>query len=429
MSAERAAAASEPTPGPTAPRVAADTPFERSKGALSGNSRDAGPRDAANAALAGTERELLGNSTTLEQRDDTSRPFESTEGAATGNSRTPGNARTPGDAGAALTAGVVLDGVSLSIEGISILAGISATLPPGTVTGLLGPNGAGKSSLLRIIAGIDRADAGTVALDGAVVGQLRRREAARRIALLEQNVAPSVDLSVREVVLLGRIPHRSRLLGSFGGDDDLAVATEALAMVGAGDLIDRRWHTLSGGQQQRVQIARALAQRPSLLLLDEPTNHLDVSAQLSLLHQVRGLGLTSVLALHDLNLAAAYCDRIVLLQAGRLVAFGTPAEVLRPEIIRAVYGVDCDIVPHPRTGRPVIVFSGPDEQPGAFDPRPSAPPASRDATFGPLSVGEGAPTGNSPDAVSREASSGPLNADHGASTGNSRHPGTTEGTP
>ena len=429
MSAERAAAASEPTPGPTAPRVAADTPFERSKGALSGNSRDAGPRDAANAALAGTERELLGNSTTVEQRDDTSRPFGRAEGAATGNSRTPGNARTPGDAGAALTAGVVLDGVSLSIEGISILAGISATLPPGTVTGLLGPNGAGKSSLLRIIAGIDRADAGTVALDGAVVGQLRRREAARRIALLEQNVAPSVDLSVREVVLLGRIPHRSRLLGSFGGDDDLAVATEALAMVGAGDLIDRRWHTLSGGQQQRVQIARALAQRPSLLLLDEPTNHLDVSAQLSLLHQVRGLGLTSVLALHDLNLAAAYCDRIVLLQAGRLVAFGTPAEVLRPEIIRAVYGVDCDIVPHPRTGRPVIVFSGPDEQPGAFDPRPSAPPASRDATFGPLSVGEGAPTGNSPDAVSREASSGPLNADHGASTGNSRHPGTTEGTP
>jgi iron complex transport system ATP-binding protein len=257
----------------------------------------------------------------------------------------------------------VLDGVSLSIEGARILFDVSAALPPGTVTGLLGPNGAGKSTLLRIIAGIDRADAGTVALDGAVVGQLRRREAARRIALLEQNVAPSVDLSVREVVLLGRIPHRSRLLGSFGGEDDLAVATEALAMVGAAALVDRRWHTLSGGQQQRVQIARALAQRPSLLLLDEPTNHLDVSAQLSLLHQVRGLGLTSVLALHDLNLAAAYCDRIVLLQAGRVAAFGTPAEVLQPEIIQAVYGVDCDIVPHPRTGRPVIVFSGPDDQP------------------------------------------------------------------
>ena len=254
----------------------------------------------------------------------------------------------------------MLDDISLSIEGASILRGITATLPPGTVTGLLGPNGAGKSTLLRIIAGIDRADAGTVTLDGAVVGQLRRREASRRIALLEQNVAPSIDLSVREVVLLGRIPHRSRLLGSFGGDDDLDVATAALVMVGAADLLDRHWHTLSGGQQQRVQIAQALAQRPRLLLLDEPTNHLDVSAQLSLVHQVRGLGLTSVLALHDLNLAAAYCDRIVLLQAGQLAAFGTPAEVLRPALIRSVYGVDCDIVPHPRTGRPVIIFSGPE---------------------------------------------------------------------
>ncbi|TFC06499.1 ABC transporter ATP-binding protein [Cryobacterium adonitolivorans] len=299
------------------------------------------------------------------ERDDTSGPFGSAQGAPTATSAAPGDAGT-----ATAASGVVLDGVSLSIEGTNILQGISATLPPGTVTGLLGPNGAGKSSLLRIIAGIERADAGTVALDGAVVGQLRRREAARRIALLEQNVAPSVDLSVRDVVLLGRIPHRSRLLGSFGGDDDLAVAVEALAMVGAGDLLDRRWHTLSGGQQQRVQIARALAQRPSLLLLDEPTNHLDVSAQLSLLHQVRGLGLTSVLALHDLNLAAAYCDRIVLLQEGRLVAFGTPAEVLRPETIRAVYGVDCDIMPHPRTGLPVIVFSGPDEHAA---PGPAAP--------------------------------------------------------
>jgi iron complex transport system ATP-binding protein len=323
---------------------------------------------------------------------------------------------------------VVLDGVSLSIEGASILQNVTATLPPGSVTGLLGPNGAGKSSLLRIIAGIDRAGSGTVALDGAVVGQLRRREAARRIALLEQNVAPSVDLSVREVVLLGRIPHRSRLLGSFGGEDDLAVATDALAMVGAAELVDRRWHTLSGGQQQRVQIARALAQRPSLLLLDEPTNHLDVSAQLSLLHQVRGLGLTSVLALHDLNLAAAYCDRIVLLQDGRLVAFGTPAEVLRPDTIRAVYGVDCDIMPHPRTGRPVIVFSGPGDQSTPPAHAASALPAAREATSNPLPVPQGAPTGNSTPTTSREATSSQLRATQEAPTGNSEHQLPNEGT-
>jgi len=301
------------------------------------------------------ERGEAASARTAHPRDAANSPFGGAEGALFRKSGAPTVSAT----------GVALDGVSLSIEGTSILQAVSAALPAGTVTGLLGPNGAGKSSLLRIIAGIDRADVGTVTLDGAVVGQLRRREAAQRIALLEQSVTPSVDLSVREVVLLGRIPHRSRLLGSFGGEDDLLVATDALAMVGVADLVDRRWHTLSGGQQQRVQIARALAQRPSLLLLDEPTNHLDVSAQLSLLQQVRGLGLTSVLALHDLNLAAAYCDRIVLLQAGRLAAFGTPAEVLQPDLIRSVYGVECDIVPHPRTGRPVIVFSGPADDPAA----------------------------------------------------------------
>ncbi|TFD76356.1 ABC transporter ATP-binding protein [Cryobacterium sp. Sr8] len=253
--------------------------------------------------------------------------------------------------------GVILADVSFAIDGVSILEDVSAVIPAGTVTGLLGPNGAGKSTLLRLIAGLQTPDAGTVRLGGTVVASLPRREAARRIALLEQSAAPSVDLSVLEVVLLGRIPHRSRVLGSFGGDDDQRVAEHSLAMVGAEGLTDRQWHTLSGGQQQRVQIARALAQSPSLLLLDEPTNHLDVSAQLSLLGQVRRLGLTSVMALHDLNLAAAYCDQILLLHHGRLVASGTPEEVLRPSVIADVYGVDCDIIAHPRGGHPVIVFS------------------------------------------------------------------------
>ncbi|MEO6200911.1 MAG: ABC transporter ATP-binding protein [Cryobacterium sp.] len=252
---------------------------------------------------------------------------------------------------------VILGGVTFAIDGVTVLDAVSAVIPTGSVTGLLGPNGAGKSTLLRLIAGLETPAAGSIRLEGTVVASLPRREAARRIALLEQSAAPSVDLSVREVVLLGRIPHRSRGLGSFGGDDDHRVADHALAMVGARELDERQWHTLSGGEQQRVQIARALAQQPSLLLLDEPTNHLDVSAQLSLLGQVRGLGLTSVMALHDLNLAAAYCDHILLLHRGRLVASGAPAEVLQPSVIADVYGVDCDIIEHPRGGHPVIVFS------------------------------------------------------------------------
>ena len=261
--------------------------------------------------------------------------------------------------------GVRLDRVSFRINGAAILDDVSAQLPTGSVTGLLGPNGAGKSTLLRLIAGLDTPASGQVELDGAALHSLTRRETARRVALLEQTTAPSVDLSVREVVLLGRIPHRSSLLGGFGGEDDHRVAEESLAMVGGSALAARLWHTLSGGEQQRVQIARALAQRPSLLLLDEPTNHLDVSAQLGLLSQVRALGLTAIMALHDLNLAAAYCDRILLLHRGRLVAAGTPAAVLVPETIAEVYGVDCDIVAHPRGGHPVIVFSAASE-----DPRP-----------------------------------------------------------
>ena len=253
--------------------------------------------------------------------------------------------------------GVELDRLSFSIDGTSILRDVSASLPTGSVTGLLGPNGAGKSTLLRLIAGIDTADAGTASLDDVAIGSLPRREAARRIALLEQNAAPSVELTVLEVVLLGRIPHRTKLMGSFSGAEDRTVALDALELVGAGTLADRSWHTLSGGQQQRVQIARAMAQQPSLLLLDEPTNHLDVSAQLSLLGQVRELGVTAIMALHDLNLAAAYCDHILLLDGGLLVASGTPAAVLTPEIIGAVYGVDCYILEHPRGGHPVIVYA------------------------------------------------------------------------
>lgn len=258
---------------------------------------------------------------------------------------------------------MIIDHLSFAIDGQPILSDVSATIPRGAVVGLLGPNGAGKSTLLRLIAGIETPDAGAVHVGGTAVASLPRREAARRIALLEQNSAPGVDLSVEQVVLLGRIPHRSGVLGSFGGSDDRRVAADALAAVGSSSLADRAWHTLSGGQQQRVQIARALAQEPTLLLLDEPTNHLDVSAQLSLMSLVstrmRALGLTAVAALHDLNLAAAYCDHVVLLDAGRLVASGSPSEVLTAETITAVYGVEVDIVPHPRGGHPVIVFSEP----------------------------------------------------------------------
>ena len=158
---------------------------------------------------------------------------------------------------------------------------------------------------------------------------------------------------------LGRIPYRSL----WGTDPDEAAVDRALVSAQADHLAHRAWSALSGGERQRVQIARALAQEPELLLLDEPTNHLDVSAQLSLLAFVRDLGTTTVAALHDLNLAAAFCEHVLVLADGHLAAAGHPREVLTPSPAAAVYGVEADVLEHPRTGRPVIAFHEPTRSP------------------------------------------------------------------
>jgi iron complex transport system ATP-binding protein len=246
-------------------------------------------------------------------------------------------------------------GVGTRLGGRWVVDGIDATPTPGTLTGLLGPNGAGKTTLLRLVAGLLVPEAGAVLVDDTPVHELQRRARARRIALVEQESASTVPLTVREVVTLGRIPYRSL----WGSDDDGGAVDRALESAQALALADRAWSTLSGGERQRVHVARALAQEPTLLLLDEPTNHLDVSAQLSLLAFVRDLGITSVAALHDLNLAAAFCEHVLVLAGGQLVAAGHPADVLVPDLIRDVYGVQADVLTHPRTGRPVIAFHEP----------------------------------------------------------------------
>ena len=242
-----------------------------------------------------------------------------------------------------------------------IVDGVSVAVPAGSVTGLLGPNGAGKSSLLRLLAGVTSPDDGVVLADGADVHRMPRRERARTMALLEQETHPSVPLTVLDVVLLGRIPHRSAFALPRASDDaaDEAIALESLATVGLAGFEARDFSTLSGGERQRVQVARALTQQPRLLLLDEPTNHLDVAAQLSLLSLVRSLGLTAVAALHDLNLAASWCDHVIVLDAGRVVAHGEPRDVLTSALIAGVYGVHAHILEHPGTGRPLIAFDPP----------------------------------------------------------------------
>ena len=243
--------------------------------------------------------------------------------------------------------------------GALVVDDVTLTPTSGATIGLLGPNGSGKSSLLRLLTGAARPDSGAVTLDGEDLGTWSRRDVARVVAVVGQHAHTDTDIRVRDVVRLGRIPHRG-FLGTTTSRDDAAVDT-ALGHTGLSDKADRLWHTLSGGERQRVHIARALAQEPRELLLDEPTNHLDIRHQLELLALVARLPVTSVIALHDLNLAAMFCDEIIVLDRGRAVAGGPPREVLTAELIARVYGVRARVHAD-ESGRPTVVF-----QPGSVD--------------------------------------------------------------
>ena len=244
--------------------------------------------------------------------------------------------------------------VSWSVDGRLILDGVTLSAPEGGITGILGPNGSGKSSLLRTMVGALSPDGGTWLLHDVDLSRLNRRERAKQLALVEQESQADVVLTVLEVVVLGRTPHRSRW--SVDSKADLDLALECLERTGAVDPKDRDIATLSGGERQRVHLTRALAQEPRLLLLDEPTNHLDVAAQLALLSLVRRSGVTSVLVLHDLNQALAWCDHVVVLNHGRVVAAGPPVQVLTPDLVRTVYGVEAEVVTT-AAGARVLTFS------------------------------------------------------------------------
>ncbi|MEU6531026.1 ABC transporter ATP-binding protein [Streptomyces sp. NPDC046928] len=249
----------------------------------------------------------------------------------------------------------------LSVDGVTLTAGarhlvrdVSLTARPGETIGLVGPNGSGKSSLLRAVYRVLRPDAGEVRVDGADAWSLPVRHLARTVAAVVQESAADFDLAVREVVAMGRTPHKRLLAGDTPEDAELI--DSALLAVDAVHLADRTFDRLSGGERQRVLIARALAQQPTLLVLDEPTNHLDVRHQLSVLGALRRLPATVLLALHDLNLAARYCDRLYVLNEGEVTASGPPAEILTPELLAKVYGVATEVAVHPRTGAPQVTF-------------------------------------------------------------------------
>lgn len=250
---------------------------------------------------------------------------------------------------------LAINGVTAEIDTRPIVTDVDLVAEPGEFVALIGPNGSGKSTLLRTIYRTLRPTVGAVRLDGQDLWTMRTRQAARLRAVVTQFGDFESGFSVTEITAMGRTPHKGPL--DRDDDGDRAIVTEALEQVAMGWAADRLFTTLSGGERQRVLVARALAQQTPLLILDEPTNHLDVRAQLDILELIRSLGLTLLAALHDLDHAAAYSDRVVVLHEGQVAGTGTPVEVLTPAFITAVFGVRAHVGNHPLTGRPHIAVA------------------------------------------------------------------------
>ncbi|WP_455353507.1 ABC transporter ATP-binding protein [Streptomyces sp. SYSU K217416] len=238
--------------------------------------------------------------------------------------------------------------------GHRLLDSVDLTAAPGETVGIVGPNGSGKTTLLRCVYGALRPTRGRVLLDGDDLRALPPKARARKIGCVPQDGHAGFELTVRDIVAMGRSPHKRFWEPDTASDHGLV--HDALTRVGIRALADRAFTALSGGERQRALVARALVQQPALVVLDEPTNHLDIRYQLEVLSLVRDLGTTNLLALHDLNLAAYYCDRLYVLDGGRVVASGTPKDVLTEDLLAAVYGVTAEVSTHPTTGAPTVVY-------------------------------------------------------------------------
>jgi iron complex transport system ATP-binding protein len=238
------------------------------------------------------------------------------------------------------------------------LRDISLSIGTGDFLGVLGPNGCGKTTLLRVLRGTLSPRRGHVKLEGRDLGAIDARELARTMAYLPQEMAIDLDFTVRELTLLGRSPYLSRFVRESAADR--RVAERSMELADVLHLADRPVTALSGGERQRALIAMCLAQEPKILLLDEPTNHLDLAHQLSILDLIARLnrdGLAVIAVFHDLNLAAEYCQRLVLMEGGHIEASGAPAEVITEDEIRRVYGVQLAVVSNQVSQRPHVVLA------------------------------------------------------------------------
>jgi iron complex transport system ATP-binding protein len=247
--------------------------------------------------------------------------------------------------------------LTLGYAGNQVLGHVDIAIPDGRITALIGANGSGKSTLLRALGRIIQPLGGAVTLDGKAIAQMPGKVIAQTLALLPQSPVSPDGLTVRQLCRFGRHPHKAMLSRTTHHDEQIVEAS--LAATGLSDLAERPLDRLSGGQRQRAWIAMALAQETPILLLDEPTTYLDIAHQLEVLELLKELngkrGRTIVMVVHDLNHAAQYADHIIAVAGGGIHAAGRPADILKPDLIRAVFGIDAVVISHPVDGTPLCL--------------------------------------------------------------------------
>ena len=247
-----------------------------------------------------------------------------------------------------------IENISYSIDSKLIVDGVSLGIEEGSFVGLVGPNGCGKSTLLKNIYRVYKPDGGAVYVDGKDIAQLSNREVAREMAVMQQENNVEFDMTVFDMVMLGRFAHQKM----FGNDmkTEREIVRAGLAEVGMEGFEERSFLSLSGGEKQRTLVARALVQQTDLIILDEPTNHLDIGYQYQIMSILKKQDMTVFSSIHDLNIASCYCDKIILMKAGKVVDIGTPEEMFVPDKIYELFGVETEVTTNQATGRPNIIF-------------------------------------------------------------------------
>ncbi len=251
---------------------------------------------------------------------------------------------------------IELEAVTFSYDETPVVDGLSLTIQDGELVGLIGPNGAGKTTIIRLVAGTVEPDQGAVRVEGDEVSRLSSKAVSQRVAVVPQRSELSFDFQVSDVVLMGRHPYRSKLDAATPADRDRV--DTALELTGTSDLAERPFSAISGGERKRVLFARAIAQDTPNLLLDEPTASLDINHQIevfSLAADFVADEIAVLAAVHDLDIAARFCDRLVLVHEGEVLASGSPEAVLTPSRLKQAYGIETEVITHPVTGAPTVI--------------------------------------------------------------------------